>query len=398
MRRRPILPFFAILTCAAAQDEPPAALVARLGSQDGRVRHEAAVALAELGRAPPAAVAVLQDSLRSDGWYVRWQACLALGAAGPAAARAVPALVDCLAPERDVAREAALALVKVAPGDPEAARALQAHLHAHERDRSAVLHAIRALGPRGRPAWPIVVQELMREEGRSHEAALAALRSTGCPLVALELVRESPSAHARDWATEEIRAIETGALAEAPLDEVRAVLRSAPEPLVRAAACDILGRRGSAARGEIPALVPLLADPEAGVQVAARRAVHGIGGAPLLKAIVFFEPAPGERRGRAAVLLPFRGEELLPFLRDPEVGPATLSALEGLDVRGATEANLAHVMRKGAAADRACAALLLGHLAVDRELAKRLLDAALTDGSEEVRAIAKASRERLGDE
>ncbi|MCS6976164.1 MAG: HEAT repeat domain-containing protein, partial [Gemmatales bacterium] len=91
-----------------------------LRDPDPLVRRDAAVALGRGGPASAAAVPQLIAALSDADTGVRLNAAIALGNIGPAAAQAIPALTRMIrerANDRDVWREAVVALPKIGPGN-----------------------------------------------------------------------------------------------------------------------------------------------------------------------------------------------------------------------------------------------------------------------------------------
>ena len=144
------------------EDERALAAVTRAQSDEAaEVRHEAAVALAQEGKADATTVEILAASLESGDWYVRWQACVALKQVGPLAEPALPALVKALEDgTADVVPETALALAAIAPKDPRTVDALVAALGTAKADHAAICHVIGSLGPAAAGATPALVREI----------------------------------------------------------------------------------------------------------------------------------------------------------------------------------------------------------------------------------------------
>lgn len=95
-------------------------LAALLRDQDPLVRRDAAVALGKGGAASAVAVPSLIEALNDADTGVRLNAANALGQIGPAAAAAIPALTRMIrerTQDRDVWREAVIALPKIGTGD-----------------------------------------------------------------------------------------------------------------------------------------------------------------------------------------------------------------------------------------------------------------------------------------
>jgi len=168
---------------AIGGDDASAAIRGALADSDPAVRHEAAIALAELRRPDERVVDVLARSLRGEEWYVRWQACLALQSLGARARAAVPALLDVLRDERqDVAREAVIALGAIAPREERVVLALVEFLGAHEGaigDLAALVLSNSAGGNCPSAAAPLV-KILKSERTTRHETAWKLLDALGC--------------------------------------------------------------------------------------------------------------------------------------------------------------------------------------------------------------------------
>ncbi len=150
----------AIVASSVLAGDYESALVRALRHPLHEVRHDAAVILARDKEASSKAVPVLIESLGNSDWYVRWQACLGLCAFGPAAKEALPALLPTLCDEqRDVCREALLALKEIAPKDEKVVSALKELFHSdHPVDMSALLFAVDAAGAAAKSIEPELVK------------------------------------------------------------------------------------------------------------------------------------------------------------------------------------------------------------------------------------------------
>ncbi|MFO0822416.1 MAG: HEAT repeat domain-containing protein [Gemmataceae bacterium] len=142
---------------------PVAALKAALTDSEFTVRHAAALGLFQIGTDAEriATAPVLIESMKQDNEAVRLEAIRKLTLIGVAAKPAVPELKRLLANSKhEVAREAALALVRVVPKD--AADAIPVLLRGLQGSDSELSQSARALGELG-PAAKIAVPELLKK-------------------------------------------------------------------------------------------------------------------------------------------------------------------------------------------------------------------------------------------
>lgn len=265
---------------------------------------------------------MLVSGLDSEDWYTRWEACLALKRIGPGARAAVAKLVGKLCDRKsDISREAALALLQIAPEDPDVADALLKALDSkYPVDRSAVRYALREIGVPA-PSEPPRRRDHSQDEDEVEEETAV---GTGSGWLTPSVTRA---------ALEEQRKRMLQALLEAGAGELGRILR----------------RRHDDYFGFLPA-----------------------------------GHTPRER-------------EVYRLLR----GRLERSALDAQTVRALGEAvwrprEVGHALLKyGGAEARAFAAALLGDIEFDYYRACEALRRAGLDPAEEVRAAARAARERI---
>jgi HEAT repeat protein len=398
-----------------------------LADADETVRTAAAVALVRLGAAGEKAIDVLTASLRSADWYTRFDACVALGSLGPAAAVAAPALVAAAGdPGLDLSREAANALVRIVPKDPQVAAALVLLLESdRDLDRKSLLRALSATGQIAL-AQDWLAKELVADRYGLRARAATLLGTCGVKGVAYleeSLKNENPAVRARA-----IYALED---AEKVGPAVFVATLSDPAPEMRRAAIYVLRRRNAVA--EAPRIAAMLGDPDRDVRWSAAWALEEF-------AVAVPEAGPGLVRlaaggdkgvadaalramsvtGFAALatflecgldpdklvwtvrLKPSGGSEdlaghlhhLVARIEDNRHGGALVAALR--DTLAADEdAILAGLLEDDDDELRRTAAILLGHLARDRELSTRALEKALKDEHPDVRDAAAAAIKRL---
>jgi HEAT repeat protein len=96
-----------------------AALQRAVDDSDAFVRGTAVIELGNLGPHAETATRSLRDALRDEDAIVRMGAAIALGRIGPAAAAAIDDLAPLLQEEDSIRFEAARAIARLSPGNPE---------------------------------------------------------------------------------------------------------------------------------------------------------------------------------------------------------------------------------------------------------------------------------------
>jgi hypothetical protein len=314
-------------------------LLPSLRDRDARVRHAAAVALSHADPTHRGGVAVLVNGLDSEDWYTRWEACLALQRIGPPARAALPKLIGKLCDaESDISRESALALLSIAPEDAEVADALLMAMDSKRRvDKSAVRYALRKIGV------PAPSEPPHRRHGQGH------------------YYQGEYDDHYEDTCGEAETDADAEPAAESGLDFLGANLDE-----------DALRRRR---RQVHAALLATGAGDLARILRKRHDAVFGVlpaGFAPREREVYRKLRARLERGALDAKTVQALGEAVW---RPKEYGHALL--------------------RYGGAEARAFAAALLGHIKFDYYRACEALRRAGRDTAPEVRAAAKAARERI---
>lgn len=258
-------------------DDPLASLVEAVHSDDLQVRSEAIGTLRRIGPSAKAAVPDLLWSLNADDTTLRHITIEAVGAMGPAAAPAVPRLI-------------ALIETDGKPTEP------LGDADTESRDNAGVISqaAIRALGSIGAPAHAALP---------NLERALADRKLC---LTAAQALRRIDSHH------------------QAPVDALTPLLLD-PDESTRRCAAETLGEYGPAAKGALPALVPLLDDSTRGVRLAIARVIWQIDSdsARVMPVILSELRAPLD-----ADWMPERTVKAVKLLAD--IGPAAERALPDL--------------------------------------------------------------------
>lgn len=404
-----------------------------LADPDETVRAAAAVALVRLEAPEARVVDILAAALRNPDWYTRWEACVVLGSVGRGAAAAVPALLAAADDqELDLGREAAIALTRIAPGDPQMLSGLVRLLESdRDIDRAFLLRALDAAGQIALTRdW--LAKEMVANRHGMRTRASVLLEKCGLEGAAvLADALKDPDPRVRAIAIRRLAGFkDLGAapFADALKDEASDVRIAAIEVLVARKA-------GDAA----PGIAELLADKDAGVRLEAARAlaelkvpVPGAGAALVrlagegdedmanaarsaLRVTGFdglaeclegrFEAAqpPAEAVWVWAVRLrPCGGtaaraaslDLLAVELEDKEHGAALAAALKETLAKD-QDAILLDLLAGDDDGLRRAAATLLGHLARDREPCVLALNRALRDKHPDVRAAAEAALKRL---
>lgn len=258
------------------------ALTSALRDPEGRVRWEAASALASMGKQ---SVPVLINSLEESGAKTRHAAVYALGLIGPKASGAVPALTRRLDDQdAGVRNSAAYSLATVgltgvmALLEARQQGSLPARLAAEQTLTNSYLPTLKAT----REFFQMTRSESPAER-RQALLALGAIRPVGSTAIHASLeALEDPALEVQ------VAAIQTlGAKGGANQNAVQALMHclKAETPRVREEAARALGAMGQSARSAASELARLAHDPEAAVGAAATAALERMGEVP---------PAPAE--------------------------------------------------------------------------------------------------------
>ena len=256
------------------------ALVPLLQHPEESVRQAAADAIGQIGVLTAEATTSLVDGLTSRDTLVRAQTAEALGTIGEAAEDAAPALVEALSDGSDRVRaKAAEALGKI--GDGAAAAAVPSLVRAlRDKDNWVSALAAEALGEMGgaaEEAIPALVKSLKHINPLVRANAAEAIGKTG--LVAADALPDLEVAAGDEDGG--VRAQAVRAIGEvAPPGADRTLLRGLgdPDPRVRVAAAEGLGKRGDASEGAAGALLALLEDANDQVKFQVLRALPKIAG------------------------------------------------------------------------------------------------------------------------
>ena len=149
----------------------PEAVLPMLDDSDSRVRAQAAVSLAKLGRGSDRVLELLRGAIRGDDQDLRAPACSAVGDMGAAASAAVPDLLACLDDDDAVIRRcAASSLADIAPTTVTASeKACAILIHAVEEGGMPAVFAARSLGELG-PAAPASAISVLERAATSNHA------------------------------------------------------------------------------------------------------------------------------------------------------------------------------------------------------------------------------------
>lgn len=404
-----------------------------LDDADASVRAAAAVTLVRLDAPDARVVEALVAALRDPDWYTRWDACIALGSLGGDARSAAPALVAAAGDrDLDLCREAVAALLRIAANDPQVlghlTRLLESDL---DFDRRPVLKALDVTGQIA-IAQDWLAKELISD--RHGLRAKAAYLLGRCGVAGAAYVKEALKSENPGIRATAIHQLDREQ--KIGPDAFVATLRD-PAPEMRRAAIDALARRKAVEAA--PAIAALLSDPDAGPRLGAAKALvelnvpvpeagpglvrlfgdgdmeFGAFGDSALDAMrsagfaalatfleCAHEPGPGGRHVRFVRLRPSNSEDL--SARVDLLVLALVDNRHGAPLVAALNETLApdedRVLVDGLAAEdpelRRAAAILLGHLARDREAAARALGKARGDRHPDVRDAAAAAIERLG--
>jgi HEAT repeat protein/lysophospholipase L1-like esterase len=259
------------------------ALVSALGSEDPRVRTQAAWALGRIGPAAKAGVSALAKALQDRSESVRLSAATALGLLGEEARPAFAALAEGLADTRQSVRwRSAEAIYRIGPKPEDALPVLRSALASRDLYvRGFAVWYLGELGPEGRAAAPDVALVLRKDDGGVRTLAVRTLAKIAAgDRVAVTALGESLLAPDWDerWLAGRVLA-RMGANAAPAVPALTAALADANE-LVRREAAATLGRIGPAATSAIPALVQAQSDSDPGVRAAAAKAVKTLRATP----------------------------------------------------------------------------------------------------------------------
>ena len=303
-------------------------------------REHAATVLGEIGKDTPQAVTQLLNAFTDPDFIVRKNAARALGAIGPAAQEAVPGLCALLKDDSfpQVRREAAMALGMIHARPEESVPALvRAFKDSDEWARMRAISAVGFFGPKAVSALPALAALLEQPAGQRTNAAVTALG-------AMQMIGEPAKPY---------------------------LLKALNNKLSRSLAVEGLGSMG--AREALPETLKLLKDPDAGVRIAAAKALWKLD--PKQSAAVLPVLIEGVRdqkhwavRGRAIFVL-------------GEIGPAAKESVPAL----------CEALKDKYEDIRALAAISLGNIGPAAKPAVPQLRAALEDEDRDVRAkVAKA--------
>ncbi len=250
-----------------------------LEDRDHKVRALAASMLASVRPRPTKeAITALAHLLADEDREVRRDAALALGKAGPTAADAIPALRKATKDrDEEVCIQAAEALVH-AGETQEAVAALAAMISGQESsvDRWKAAQVLGSLGPKAKDALPVLEAALKSDDGNLRVTAASALfkidgrADAAIPILVAEM--ESPTEMFDDVAAS-LALAGVGTKAVPPL----AKLLKSKENLVRQLAAHALGLVGPDASPALPALTGALKDKSPDVRQAAIGALVLIG-------------------------------------------------------------------------------------------------------------------------
>jgi HEAT repeat protein len=280
-------------SAAAASTRPLSAWTAELKDRSAFVRLQAALALAELGRAAAEAAGDLAQALRDGDPDVRAAAVAALGAIVPESKAAVDGLARALTDEDWFVRlHAAQALQKFGPKGAAASAALIQALKPNDFVKDfrpvrcgAAMVALSRIDPASKEleaACRMVVSKLLEDERQGSFGA----RATGARLLgdcgsaalpaapALTRLLQDPDGDVRVAAAEALLKIAPDKAA--PLAVLLDALKHS-DLLIRSRAAQALGGRGPQAAGAADALRAALQDPEPEVRRAAQEALRNIG-------------------------------------------------------------------------------------------------------------------------
>jgi HEAT repeat protein len=293
-------------------------------------------AFVRLDQPDPGAVPVLTALLASNDAGTRAEAARILGRLGPPARPALRALLPCLEDQdAKVRKEAEEAVLRVVPGaGPEALPVLTALLGSPDaRTRARVAEILGHLGPPARPALlrcledqeavvrrqaeeavlrvvagavpealPGLLALLASPEPRTRAAAARVLGEIGPParraLPALLCCSEDQVAEVRRQAEDAVLRVVPAAGPERVADLTG--LLAAQNARVRHEAARLLGELGEGAGPAVPALLPLLEDPDWGVRSAPFEALKRIDAGTLASRLVEWLPSPDRQRGNRA--------------------------------------------------------------------------------------------------
>jgi HEAT repeat protein len=415
----------------AGGDRAVDAARAALDDAEPSVRAAAAVALVRLDASSARVVDVLAEALSNPDWYTRWDACVALGLLGKAASAAVPALLDAATDkQKDLAREAVIALSRIAPKDPQIGADLVRLLQSdRDLDRKALLRAIRDSGHIAL-ATDWLAREMMSDRHGLRRDAARLLAECGVEGTArLSEMLADPDPYLRAGAIYELaRSDKVGpavflpalkdsapTIRRAAIDGLTrrkaketapriAELLSDEDPHVRIRAAWAIEGLGAPVPSAAPGLVRLVAEGDKDTAAAALAAMRATGSAALAKFLDCYDAAaPGaEKREWTVQLRPRGGSEenaaalelLLAAIEDKAHGPALVAALQET-LASDQDALLVEKLRSDEEAVRRATAVLLGYLGRDRAGAIRALGKAARDESPDVQAAAAQAVERL---
>lgn len=416
-------------TLGRAPDERAVPFVrAVLEDPDAQVRAAAAVALVRLGAPDNRVLDVLVTALKDPEWYTRWEACVALGTLGPLARPAAPALLAAAGDkDLDIARDAANALLRMAPEDPQVCAGLARLLDGDAAvDRRQILRALEGAGQ-----IPLATDWLAKElvSNRHGLRGMAAALLGKCGVKGLDALAHE-ARHVDPWvrwaiyhldreekigpavfvdaladAEPEVRRVAINALARRKAADAAPAIanRLADEDAdVRLAAARALADLGTPVPDAGPALVRMLAEGDVAL---AQAALRGMGATGFAALATFLEcrSVPGEggielvwvlHPGSAVDERPRRLDELVAALEDNRRGAALVEALREALAREEDRVLVAALGSEDAMVRRA-SAVLLGRLARDRTAAILALRIAARDRDDDVRAAAEQALERL---
>jgi HEAT repeat protein len=415
---------------ALARERDPraiAALGATLGDAEERVRVAGAVSLARLRASDARSIGVLVAALRSDAWYTRWQACVALGTIGPAARSAAPALYNAaLDGSLDIATEASTAFARVAPQDPDALAQLARILESDQPANRAFLLDTLEAAKRCDLARDWLAQEFRENRHRLGARACGLLAGLGTASVPIFVAAAAhPDATVRAMSIDALARLKATSAAATVFaavtdesEDVRIAALGAVGKLRPAggafAAALALGDASGAVRREAAAALAELkvAEPAAGAGLVRLLGEEGEPARAALKATGFpglaaflertWEEGPERRRLVVVLLRPRAGTPdeaatlagLESELDDNQHGQRLVAALKETLARE-EEALLIGALEAADPLVRCAAAMLLGHLARDRESARAALGRLRHDAHAEVREAVAKALERL---
>ena len=269
------------------------ALLKALEDPDPEVRMYAADALGGIAPPSPEVVRALTRRVRDPDREVQDRAVQALGRIGPAAAPALPVLLDALERRGDRPTTTLVqALGRIGPAAISAVPTLIEVLDEDPYSVAAVAEALGSLGGGARLAVPHLLGALARAvaespeqdaSGYERDVIVRSLASIGGPAVGpLRAALADPDPSVREASAEALGRMGSPAV-DARLD-LESRLED-PAPFVRAAAVAALGSMGSAALGSAPALEARLADPNAFVRARAADALVALGDRASLRVV-----------------------------------------------------------------------------------------------------------------